>query len=127
VLADADIDIEEMPNMHNLRHGHQTEMGTAGGFLAGLVVGGLAGAGTALLLAPESGKKTRADIQQKGIELRDQAAETVEGAMADARVKAREIAAPVRKQAEEIKQRTEEIVEQQRDRLSSEAGWASPK
>jgi len=33
--------------------------------LAGLLIGGLAGAGAMLLLAPQSGKETRAQIQQK--------------------------------------------------------------
>jgi len=36
-----------------------------GGLLAGLLIGGLAGAGVMLLLTPQSGKKTRVKIQQK--------------------------------------------------------------
>jgi gas vesicle protein len=66
------------------------------GFLAGLLVGGLAGAGAMLLLAPQSGKKTRAQIQQRSIELRDQTVKTVEGATAQARGKARQITDDVR-------------------------------
>ena len=103
--------------MHNPRREHESEVGMAGAFLAGLVVGGLAGAGTALLLAPESGKRTRAEIQQKGMELRDQTVETVEDTMAEARVKARQITAPARKQAKELQQRGQEIFEEQRDRV----------
>jgi len=102
--------------MHNLKHEHESDMSTAGGFLAGLVVGGLAGAGTALLLAPESGKKTRADIQQKSVELRDQAVETVGNTVADARHKAREITAPAVKKAGELEERGVAAFEQQRDR-----------
>ena len=71
------------------------------GFLAGLLVGGLAGAGTMLLLAPQSGEKTRVQIQQKSIELRNQTVKTVEGAVAQARGKARQITDDVRKQAGE--------------------------
>ena len=43
------------------------------GVLAGMVIGGLVGAVTMLLMAPQSGKRTRVQIQEKGIELRDRA------------------------------------------------------
>ena len=112
--------------MDNAREEHQSEHGNAGGFLAGLVVGGLAGAGTMLLLAPVSGRRTRADIQHKGMELRDQTVETVENTMADARLKARQITAPARRQAKELQQRGQEILEEQRDRLTHSADQVSP-
>ena len=73
--------------------------------LAGLLIGGLAGAMVMLLLAPQSGKKTRAKIQKLGQELSEQTAETVEGAVAQVRVKAGQITHDVRKQAEELEQR----------------------
>jgi len=44
-------------------------------FFAGLVTGGLVGAGLALFLAPQSGEKTRIQIRDKSLELRDEAAE----------------------------------------------------
>ena len=46
-----------------------------GAFLIGFVVGGVAGAVAALLLAPQSGEDTRNLIKDKSIELRDKAAE----------------------------------------------------
>jgi len=46
-----------------------------GAFLIGFVVGGVAGAVAALLLAPQSGEETRAIIKDKSIELRDKATE----------------------------------------------------
>ncbi len=49
-----------------------------GAFLIGFVVGGVAGAVAALLLAPQSGEETRALIRDKSIELRDKAAEQAE-------------------------------------------------
>jgi gas vesicle protein len=49
-----------------------------GAFLIGFVVGGLAGAMAALLLAPQSGEETRALIKEKSIELRDQAVKQAE-------------------------------------------------
>jgi gas vesicle protein len=112
--------------MDNSKQEHESEGGNVGGFLAGLVVGGLAGAGTALLLAPESGKRTRADIQHKGTVLRDQAVESVENTMAEARIKARQITAPARRQAKELKHRGQEILEEQRDRVSTSGDQVSP-
>ena len=44
-------------------------------FFAGLVVGGLVGAGLALLLAPQSGEETRSQIKDKSFELKDGAVE----------------------------------------------------
>jgi gas vesicle protein len=49
-----------------------------GVFLIGFIVGGVAGAVAALLLAPQSGEDTRALIKDKSIELRDKAAEQAE-------------------------------------------------
>ncbi len=46
-----------------------------GAFLIGFVVGGVAGAVAALLLAPQSGEETRMMIRDKSIELRDKAAQ----------------------------------------------------
>jgi len=46
-----------------------------GTFLIGFVVGGVAGAVAALLLAPQSGEETRTLIKDKSIELRDKAAQ----------------------------------------------------
>lgn len=40
-----------------------------GAFMAGFVIGGLVGAATALILAPQSGAETRAQIVSKGDEL----------------------------------------------------------
>jgi gas vesicle protein len=88
------------------------------GFLAGLLVGGLAGAGAMLLLAPQSGKETRTQIQQKSIELRDQTVKTVEGAAAQVRGKARQITDDVREQVGELQQRGQNMLDEQRGHLS---------
>ena len=44
-------------------------------FFAGLVIGGLIGAALALLLAPQSGEETRAQIRDKSLECKDWAEE----------------------------------------------------
>ena len=45
------------------------------GLVAGTIIGGLAGAVTALLLAPKSGKELRKDIAEKSQDLYDKAAD----------------------------------------------------
>ncbi len=46
-------------------------------FLAGLMAGVMAGAATMLMVAPQSGAKTRLEIKNKGLELKDEAAEGI--------------------------------------------------
>jgi gas vesicle protein len=110
--------------MDNHSQEHETGAHTTWSFLAGLLIGSLAGAGTVLLLAPQSGKETRTQIQRKSIELRNQAAETVEDVVAQSRVKARQITADVHEQAEALQQRGQNMLDEQKERLSTvvEAG-----
>ncbi len=95
--------------------------------LAGLLIGGLAGAGAALLLAPQSGKETRDQIQQKTLELRDRTAETVEGAVSQVKSQTRRITSGVREKAEELQHQGQEMIAEQLDRVSAaaEAGKAA--
>ncbi len=46
-----------------------------GAFFAGLVIGGLVGAALALLMAPQSGEETRAQIRDRSLEYKDWAEE----------------------------------------------------
>jgi gas vesicle protein len=80
-----------------------------GAFLVGFIVGGLAGAVAALLLAPQSGEETRAVIKERSIELRDRAAaeaeeawKRAEEAAHEARVKAEKLAHEAREKADEL-------------------------
>jgi len=49
-----------------------------GAFLAGFVIGGLVGAATALILAPQSGEETRGQLMTKSGELRQAGGERVQ-------------------------------------------------
>lgn len=69
--------------------------------LSGLLLGGLIGAGTALLFAPQSGEKTRTDIQNKTIELRDRTTDTVKDAVSQVKSKTRQLASDIRGQTNE--------------------------
>ena len=89
-------------------------VGPLAGLLVGLLIGGLAGAMAMLFLAPQSGKKTRAKFHQLSHELREQTAETVEGAVAQVRVKAGQITHDVREQAEGLGQRGQAMLDGQK-------------
>jgi gas vesicle protein len=89
--------------------------------VAGLLIGGLAGAGAALLLAPQSGKETREQIQQKTIELRDRTAETVEDAVTQVKSKTHQITTNLHGKAEELQHQGQEMIVEQLDRVSAAA------
>jgi gas vesicle protein len=66
-----------------------------GAFMAGFVIGGLVGAATALILAPQSGEETRAQIGAKSHELREAGAHQYE----TARVRVHDTSGQVQEQA----------------------------
>ena len=92
---------------------------TAKGFLAGILVGGLVGTAATLLLAPQSGKSTRRKIQHASLELRDQAVASVEDVMDQARTSGRHLSASVHKQATELQERGQAIVDEQKERVAT--------
>lgn len=87
----------------------------------GMLVGGLAGAVTMLLLAPQSGKDTRIQIQKKGIELRDQTSKLLEETVAQIRSSAGKISVSGQMKAEELLQRGQDLVVEQLDHVSDAA------
>ena len=72
------------------------------GVLGGMLIGALAGAAAALLLAPQSGKNTRRQIQEKGIELRDRTTELVDDTMTKVRTSANKIAMDLKRGGQEV-------------------------
>lgn len=87
-------------------------------FLAGFLVGALVGAAAALLLAPQSGEETWAQIREKSIEL---------GQKAD------ELSAEARKRAEEAQLKMKQAVEEgkatasrRKEELLSQVGKEPP-
>ena len=88
------------------------------GVLAGIVIGGLAGAVTMLLLAPQSGKRTRTQIQHKGVELRNRTTGMVEDAIAQARLDGNKIARVGRRKANELLQQGQDLVAEQLEHVS---------
>ncbi len=91
------------------------------GVLFGMLIGGLAGALTMLLLAPQSGEDTRSQIQEKGIELRDRTSDMVENAMAQVRLDRNKFAISGREKAKELLHQGQDLVVEQLDRVSEAA------
>jgi gas vesicle protein len=77
-------------------------------FLAGLIIGGLMGAAAAILLAPQPGEETRAQLREKGIELKGRVMELSD----EARKKAEEWQEEGRATVEAQKLRVEEALEE---------------
>lgn len=100
-----------------------TKQGNLGSFLAGALMGSIAGAAAMLLLAPQSGQKTRAQIEATSVELRDDAAHAIESATKQARRTSQKVTADVREKAEELQQRGEQFYTEQRENL---AAFVSP-
>jgi gas vesicle protein len=91
------------------------------GVLAGLLVGGLAGAVTMLLLAPQSGEKTRMQIQEKSIELRDRTSGMMEDVISQVRMDGSNITMSGRQKAQELLQHGQALVVEQLDHVSEAA------
>jgi gas vesicle protein len=100
-------------------------------FLAGLLLGGLIGAGVALLLAPQPGHKTRRQIQRKGRDLREQTTDTItdtiEDGVAQVRSKAQQVTSGIQEQTEALQQRGQDVVDKGKERFVAvvEAGKAA--
>jgi gas vesicle protein len=91
------------------------------GVLLGVLIGGLAGALTMLLLAPQSGKDTRIQIQKKGIELRDRTTEMVEDTMAQVRSSTDKFTTEGREKIKDLQHQGQDLAVEQLDRVSAAA------
>lgn len=89
--------------------------------LIGILLGGLVGAVTMLLLAPKSGQATRDQIQEKGIELRDQASEMMDEALTQMRMDRKKITLGGREKAKELLQSGQTLVAEQLEHVSEAA------
>jgi len=105
--------------MENTIEEYAYGMNNAKNFFIGFVIGGLAGAAAMLLFAPQSGKRTRDQIQLKSDQLRDQTTDTVKNALAQVRFNTREITAGVQEKAGQLKQLGQDQLVKQLDRAST--------
>jgi gas vesicle protein len=96
--------------------------GSGGGsLLAGLMIGGLIGAGTMLLLAPQSGRKTREELQQGAIDLKDRATDTVRETASQVRSRTEDVVSNVRGKAVDLQNQGKDIAIDQLDKVASTA------
>lgn len=93
-------------------------------FLTGLVVGGLVGAVTMLLMAPQPGEKTRVELQSGALELRDRTATTLKDTMTQVKAKANQIKSDVQIKALDLEHQGQDLLVKQLDHVShaAEAG-----
>jgi gas vesicle protein len=91
------------------------------GFFSGLLLGGLAGAITALLFAPHSGEETRQQLQQRARDLSDQTTSMAEDAIKQVRTKTDQVKTTVSEKAKELKKQGQEVLVEQLDRVSNAA------
>lgn len=89
----------------------------AGGLLGGLL-GGLIGALVMLLLAPQSGLKTRKQIRRMGRDVQVKTTDAVDETVVRVRDKAHDITSGVHDQAEALQQRGQDLVDEQKERWS---------
>lgn len=115
---------QKVDNLDHQASEHENVVKQLGGFVAGALFGGLAGAGAMLLLAPQSGKRTRTQIQRRGMELKDQATEAVDDAMVQTRDRVHRIGTGTRRNMGKLQHRAKLALETQTARVADavEAG-----
>lgn len=85
-------------------------------FTVGFLVGALAGAAAALLLAPRSGDETRLFIKERGLELRDQADQLG----TEVRKRAEDIGAQAKERAGRLQVQVRQAVDEGRARAKED-------
>jgi gas vesicle protein len=108
---------------HQYEYEHEMQHATRSGMsvVTGLLVGGLIGAGVALLMAPRSGEETRAEIRDKAMEYRDRTKDVVNETVSQARSKADELKEGVMEKADDLKRRGKQTAAQQLDHMAQAA------
>ncbi len=100
----------------------QNDTNNPGYFVAGTILGsllgGLVGAGLMLLLAPQSGEKTRKQMRRKGRDFQVRTTDSIEDGADAVRTKSHEVTNALHNQAETLQQRGVDFVDEQKERWS---------
>lgn len=84
-------------------------------------VGGLIGAGVALLMAPQSGQKTRSLIRDKSMELKDKAVGTVEDTRSRAESTLNDITSQTKDRVSSLTQKGKDKIQGQSEKMKDTA------
>jgi gas vesicle protein len=97
-------------NTKNREHKFTGQPNGIKSLLAGLLFGGLLGAGTMLLFAPQSGSKTRAEVQRRAAQLREDTSEAVMDRIDQVKYKTGQITADVKSKAADLEHKGRDLV-----------------
>jgi gas vesicle protein len=86
--------------------------------VTGILIGGVIGAVTALLMAPRSGEETRAELRSKAMEYRDRTKEVLDETVSQAKSKVHELKEGVVEKADELRHRGKQVADEQLERVS---------
>jgi gas vesicle protein len=111
-------------NTTNQQFEHIKQSGNTMSVLIGMVIGSLVGAITMLLFAPQPGEKTRAELQEGALKLRNRTTTTVKDTMTQVKSKANQLKVEMQKKAQDIGHQGQEILVKQLENVShaAEAG-----
>ena len=111
-------------NTNSQEFEHKEQSGNAISVLIGMIIGGLAGALTVLLFPPQAGEKTRAELQDGALKLRDRTATTVKDTMTQVKSKANQIKVEMQIKAQDLGHQGQDLLVRQLDNVShaAEAG-----
>jgi gas vesicle protein len=102
---------------------YEHDNGKSGGsFFSGLLVGGLLGAAAGLLLAPQSGQRTRTMLRDKSLEVRDQVKHTAQETRERAEMLVEDTRSKAETLVEETKAKAEALQERGRDLIKTGKG-----
>jgi gas vesicle protein len=88
--------------------------------ISAFAIGGLIGAGVALLMAPQSGQETRDRIRNKSIELKDKALETAEDTRHRAARALNDVTQQTKEKVSSISKRGQQMVDEEKQRLKED-------
>jgi gas vesicle protein len=103
-----DYDYRQIPEM----------AGSAKNILTGILVGGLIGATAMLFLAPRSGEEMRAEVRDKALDLKDRTTESVKDTVSQVVSKAGHLKGDITGKSHDIKQRGQDVLIEQLDRVT---------
>ena len=94
-------------------------MNKLGGFVAGVLLGALAGAAVMWLYAPDSGAKTRKKLAKRAARLRDSVGNTYDETVEMARERAEQMKGQVRGRLDDAEEYGQEMLEEQKNKVEA--------